>query len=780
MTDGISADQKTRQLQQHIEQARLVDQICRQFENAWNAGKQPRVEECLVDLDETIRHEVLTELLAVELELRRASGETPRLDEYLRRFPESADTISALLDEPLSTDAAPPDDGRIPERFGEFRIVREIGRGGMGVVYEAVQESLQRTVALKSLLHRIESHGDGHRRFEREARAIARLHHSHIVDVFGNGEHDGVPFFAMRFIDGEGLDKIITDCREPSEAPREFSTVPGRSKPGTSKAGAVSTTEQPVANRSTSGTAGINDAEIDNADIASRKFRLPLKLADRERTAAMIGCQIASALHYAHESGIVHRDIKPSNILIDADGNPWMTDFGLARLSETEIEASLTIEGSILGTLRYLPPESLQQTTDERGDQYSLGLTLYEMLALRPAFDRTDKAGLLHDLEHAARPALDDLQPDVSRDLVTIIHKAIDREPSARYASVGELGDDLQQFLNDEPIRARRISKLEQLSRWSRRNRGLAASLATVAVLLLVVAVGSAMAAGYFSSLNTKLSSTVEELTTTTTELTTKTNDLTLRTTELTVARNNAETVAAENLKLAQAAEAARDQAEDTVYFSRIALADRAWQSNDVQAATDLLKKCQPQPGAIDRRGWESRYLDGLCNSNVVHIARSRTHSSNYLYGIAFSPDGRWLATGSSSPWQAGAKSDVVVWHTRDFGLVGSRLVDINAPRRLRFSSDSRAIALLGESGTVLLALDRETGDTIPLDQIQPDTFAAAEPIVAEFARGGQWNRSGSTARPADGRRRQNAATAGRHTGSQRHLRRAAGSHRRG
>ncbi len=390
MTDGMSADKEARQLHQQLERARLVDQICRQFENAWNAGQKPRIEEFLTGLDETIRHEALTELLAVELELRRTNVETPRLDEYLQRFPESTDTVAALIGEPLSTDSSPPDNARLPERFAEFRIVREIGRGGMGVVYEAVQESLQRTVALKSLLRRIESHGDSRRRIEREARAIARLHHSHIVDVFGNGEHDGAPFFAMRFIDGEGLDSIITGCREPSEAPREFSTVPGRSKPVASKPGAASTTEQPVANRSTSNSVGINDTENDNADIVSRKFRLPSGPGDRERTAALIVRQIASALQYAHESGIVHRDIKPSNILIDAEGNPWLTDFGLARLSETEVEASLTMEGSILGTLRYLPPESLKQTTDERGDQYSLGLTLYEMLALRPAFDRPD------------------------------------------------------------------------------------------------------------------------------------------------------------------------------------------------------------------------------------------------------------------------------------------------------------------------------------------------------------------------------------------------------
>lgn len=250
---------------------------------------------------------------------------------------------------------------------------------------------------------------------------------------------------------------------------------------------------------------------------------------------------------------------------------------------------------------------------------------------------------------------------------------------------------------------------------------------------LLVAAAGSTIAAGYFSSLNTKLSSTVDELTTATTELTTKTNDLTLKTGELTVARNKAETTASENLKLAQAAEVAREKAEDTVYFSRIALADRAWQNNDVQATIELLNKCQPRPGEVDRRGWESRYLDGLCHTEVLTIDSSKVGFHAHIYGVAFSPDGRWLAMGSASATISQTESNFAIWVTRDYSLLMTSNVNVKNARRLRFSSNSRALGLLDESGSLLLAMKFETNSYIPLDQINSDDFAASAPVAAEL-----------------------------------------------
>lgn len=765
MTDRNDPLGATRQLTGRLKQAREIDEVCRRFETEWRTGQPLRIEDCLSGAEAQLRDELLFELVAVEIELRRGDGQVPTCDEYLRRFPQDESIVIAAFDEAVSAadSVSPKSDAELPERFGEFRIVREVGRGGMGVVYEAEQESLRRRVALKSLLGRYDTRSpvESRQRFLREARAIARLHHSNIVDVFGDGEHDGVPYFAMRFIDGSGLDQVIasiremidsrcvTDSTEQSTAEQTSDDTEGRRQPvGGSTTGPAGSGQpqagEPVTPAASGGSRDTTEPSTATADSipdwstgdnrrGSTEFRPPVKSAERADLAAKIGRSIASALQYAHDSGVLHWDVKPSNILIDGSGTAWLTDFGLAQLSESETVVGLTLDGSVMGTLRYLPPESLAGEVGASGDQYALGLTLFELIALRPAFDRQERAGLLRDIEQCARPALDTIAPDTPRDLVTIIHKAIDREPAARYASVGELGDDLQRFLDDEPIRARRISKLEQLSRWRRRNRGLAASLSTVAVLLIVVAVGSALAAGYFSSLNTKLNSTVEELTTTAAELTTKTNDLTIRTGELTVARNQAQNVAAENLKLAESAKAARDRAEDTVYFSRIALADQAWQSSDVTVARALLEKCRPQPGGRDRRDWEWRYLDGLCDANVIHFSQATIHRSDYIYDVAFSPDGRWLATGSSVPWTSDSSSDLAVWDTRDYRLVNVVETPIPDPKRVRFSRDSRVVALLDKQGAVAHAVDAGLTEVIPLDQVEAADFRDSESLVAEF-----------------------------------------------
>ncbi len=607
----------TRQLSSRLDRDRVIDEICRQFEAAWPSEEALCIEACLAAVDPQVRDELLFELVAVEIELRQSDGHLATRDEYLARFPEDEPIVTAAFEDVFRVDGfEPPRVAEpLPERFGEFRIVREIGRGGMGVVYEAEQESLQRRVALKSLLGQYDSRSpiESRQRFRREARAIARLHHSNIVDVFGDGEHNGVPYFAMRLIDGSGLDQLIASMRSMSDslsanASRDQSTAKqdaidtdgrwqrfgaaesDRQKSQRSHAGEAGVrtetgTSDPVADSSAEKSAsgadwqtsasspregagqGEDGSSGENVRSEQTEPRLPRTLAERAVLVAKTGRSIASALQYAHDCGVLHRDVKPSNVLLDRTGTAWLTDFGLARLSESETLAGLTLDGSIMGTLRYLPPESLAGTVDERGDQYSLGLVLFELLALRPAYDRVDRAGLLHNIEQCARPNLDEIAPDTPRDLVTIIHKAIDREPSARYATVGELGDDLQRFLNDEPISARRISKLEQFSRWRRRNRGLAASLSTVAILLIVVAVGSAIAAGYFQSMTTALEDTVGNLTT-------KTNELRALTGELTVARNRAQQSANENLKLAQAAERAREIAVEAEQLSQTTLAD--------------------------------------------------------------------------------------------------------------------------------------------------------------------------------------------------------------
>ena len=202
-------------------------------------------------------------------------------------------------------------------------------------------------------------------------------------------------------------------------------------------------------------------------------------LSDSDRryfqSIARIGVQVAEALEYANRQGVLHRDIKPSNLLLDNRGNVWVADFGLAKTAEAD---DLTHTGDILGTIRYMAPERFEGKCDARADVYSLGLTLYELVALRPAYEASDRHALMERVLHEAPARLKKLAPTVPRDLETIIAKAIARDPAARYATAAALAEDLQRFVEDRPIRARRVSAAERLLRWSRRNKLVAGLLA--------------------------------------------------------------------------------------------------------------------------------------------------------------------------------------------------------------------------------------------------------------------------------------------------------------
>ncbi len=211
-----------------------------------------------------------------------------------------------------------------------------------------------------------------------------------------------------------------------------------------------------------------------------------------------IGIQVAEALAHAHAQGILHRDIKPSNLLLDREGNVWVTDFGLAKATGGE---DLTHTGDIIGTVRYMAPERFQGAGDARADLYALGLTLYELLALRPAYNETDRASLIRQVTQEDPPQLRRLNHRVPLDLDTIIHKAIARDPGQRYPSARALADDLQRFLDGRPILARRVSTSERLYRWSRRNPALATSFAAVVLLLLATSAGSIIAAARFRTI---------------------------------------------------------------------------------------------------------------------------------------------------------------------------------------------------------------------------------------------------------------------------------------
>lgn len=394
------------------------------------------------------------------------AGAEPDRGEFLTRYPDIADELAECLDGLDFLRAAAPGlsaaGGTRPlapvaaeGTLGDFRLVREIGRGGMGVVYEAVQISLGRRVALKVLPVAATLDARQLRRFETEARAAAGLHHTHIVPVFGVGCERGVPYYAMQLIDGRSLSVVIDELRQ----------TPGPAAPAVTTAGLASATRQPT---------------------------------DRPayfRTVATLGAQAAEALDHAHQMGVVHRDIKPANLILDGRDHLWVTDFGLARI---QAAPGATAPGDVVGTLRYMSPEQAagEPGVDPRSDVYALGVTLYELLTLRPAFPASDRRECL-------RQVLEDdpLPPRawnraVPVELETVVLKAMAKAPADRYGSARELADDLRRFLDDRPVAARRPSLSDRLRHWARRNTAvLWGAVAVLAVLVVGLGAFAAFAA---------------------------------------------------------------------------------------------------------------------------------------------------------------------------------------------------------------------------------------------------------------------------------------------
>jgi serine/threonine protein kinase len=436
---------------------------------------------------------------------RHRRGEHPTVEDDAAAHPELAGEIrrlfpALLLMEELKPAATDDDFTSAPARLGDYRILREVGRGGMGVVYEAEQESLGRRVALKVL----GAHGPRDPkqllRFQREARAAAKLHHTNIVPVFGVGESEGMHYYVMQFIPGLGLDAVLGEIQRlqdpgPQPEPKEGSRCVirrGRARAavmarsllsGRFPLACVHDEPGPRQELDSCGAAGsVSAASSTSVVLPGQSGPSPAADSHRRytRSVAMIGIQVAEALEYAHHQGTLHRDIKPSNLLLDGQGTVWVADFGLAKASDSD---DLTHSGDIVGTLRYMAPERFEGRCDARSDVYSLGLTLYELLARRPAFDKIDRAELVRQVTCEEPPRLRSLDPTVPRDLETIVHTAIEREPARRYAGAADLADDLQRFLDGRPIHARRISRAEHAWRWCRRNPAATALVATVLAL---------------------------------------------------------------------------------------------------------------------------------------------------------------------------------------------------------------------------------------------------------------------------------------------------------
>lgn len=478
----------------------------------------------------------LLDQLAEEFVARYRRGERPSLKEYADKFPRLAEEICELFPALVEMERvdenrqetelqAQADDDPPLRQIGDYSILREISRGGMGVVYEAEQQSLGRRVALKILSPHAAPDAKTLARFRREAKAAARLHHTNIVPVFEVGQEGTTCYYAMQLIQGQSLEQIIEELRglrlANVETAGHIALAEPSGEPARPRTGSLALSQaaqslltghfepRPVANASPlpgqpavvpddpTTEAAVPSAPIRDAATASKSLSttqvamLPGQAEFTRATAshrhyfrsvARVGQQAAAALAYAHARGIIHRDIKPSNLLLDLSGVVWITDFGLAK-SEDD---GLTRTGEMPGTLRYMSPERFRGECDARADVYGLGLTLYEMLILRPAFASHDRMQLIEQIGHEepARPR--SLDGQVPLDLETIVLKAIDKEPRRRYQSAEEMAEDLRRFTNDEPIRARRTSLPERVARWCRRNSTVAELLAAVIAILLL------------------------------------------------------------------------------------------------------------------------------------------------------------------------------------------------------------------------------------------------------------------------------------------------------
>lgn len=392
------------------------------------------------------------------------AGRKPIRQAYFETYPDLAEMLSECFDgielaHALRPAVPAPQPEFAASPLGDFQILHEIGRGGMGIVYEAVQLSLGRRIALKVLPFATALDAKHLQRFKNEAQAAAQLHHTNIVPVYAVGCERGVHFYAMQLIAGCSLATVIQELR-----------------------GATDRRATPSQFVSTMLLAANSTTRNSDGRISPREGHPTGHSRESYRTAARIAIQVLNALDYAHEAGIVHRDIKPANLLLDAKGSVWVTDFGLAQVVA---DVGVTQTGDLVGTLRYMSPEQAaghRIPIDHRADIYSLGATLYELLTLQPIFPGQDRSPLLYQILNEDPIPLRKLDRAIPVELETIVLKATAKSPADRYSTAGEMEADLRRFLEERPILARRPTWIDRGRKWLRRHPSFVAA----GVLLLV------------------------------------------------------------------------------------------------------------------------------------------------------------------------------------------------------------------------------------------------------------------------------------------------------
>jgi WD40 repeat protein/serine/threonine protein kinase len=428
-----------------VEQARRVDETCDRFEKEWRAGTRPDIEQLIACAAAEERPVLLRELILLDTAYRQRVGEQPLAGDYLERFDDvDAKWLAAIIPPPITLPAAPP--GRLPRVVPGFEIIRELGRGGMGVVYLARQVSLNRLVALKTILAGAGATAEERQRLQREAEAIARLQHPNVVQIFQVGEVDGRLFLALEFVNRGNLSGHLA----------------GKPLSARAAAALVETLALAIEHAHSQ---GIIHRDLKPANIL---------LADA-RTAGQADEAPASPPSPPHSVSATFASLVPK-----------ISDFGLAKLVQDSV--GLTGTHDLLGTPSYMAPEQVTGEADAIGpavDVYGLGAILYELLTGRaPSLADSPWATLLQ-VRHEEPVAPSRLQPQTPRDLTTICLKCLEKVPRYRYARAGELAADLRLFLDQKPIRARRAGPVERVVKWSRRRPAIAALLAGLIVVTI-------------------------------------------------------------------------------------------------------------------------------------------------------------------------------------------------------------------------------------------------------------------------------------------------------